>query len=204
MPDKLHQTDTSRTFPIRWPVAHRDDRQARIIEITDDAATEVFEALSSETARALLSHLHDDPQTASDLAEQVDTSVQNVQYHLQKFSNAGLVEVVDTWYSARGTEMKVYSPTDLSLVLYAGETPGKKRLREALSRVAGAIAILGIVSVIVDYLARAPTETRPESRPEPDPTVIEIAGTAVTPGVIFFLGGLLVLVLGVVWWYRRR
>lgn len=197
-------------FPVRWPVAHREDRPNRIIEITADEATEVFEALSSETARTLLSSLHDDPQTASDLVEQVDTSVQNVQYHLQKFSDVGLVEVVDTWYSARGTEMKVYSPSDHSLVLYTGETPGKSRLREVLSRGAGAIVILGIMSVLVDYIAR--TLTRQDSgegvdhtlSPEPNPTVIEIAGSTVTPGMIFFFGGLFLLALGVVWWYWWR
>lgn len=74
MPDKLQQEDPG-TFPARWPVAHRDDRPTRIIEIADDDAPEVFDALSSDTARSLLSHLHADPQTASDLAERVDTSV---------------------------------------------------------------------------------------------------------------------------------
>lgn len=207
MLDEVRQKGTSRTFPVRWPVTHREDRPARIVEITDSDATEIFDSLSSETARALLSHLHDEPQTASGLSEQVDTSVQNVQYHLQKFSDAGLVEVVDTWYSARGNEMKVYSPADHSLVLYTGETPGKKRLRDVFSGGAVAIAILGIMSVLIDHLVR--TLTRPDTGEgvdhtiSHDPTVIEITGIAVTPGMLFFLGGLFLLALGTVWWVNN-
>lgn len=212
MSDKQLQTDSSRVFPLRWPVTHREDRPARIIGFTDEGANEVFEALSSETARALLQSLHDDPQTASDLAEQVGTSVQNVQYHLQKFSAAGLIQIVDTWYSSRGTEMKVYSPSNQSLVLYTGEAPGKKRLREALSRGAGAIALLGIVSVGLDFLIRALAPTDPTAVgeaggdtgvPAGAPTVIELAGIAVTPGLLFFLGGLFLLALGTVWWFNN-
>lgn len=209
MPDEIQQEDAAGTFPARWPVTHRDDRPTRIIEIADDTAPEVFDALSSDTARTLLSHLHADPQTASDLAEQVDTSVQNVQYHLQKFMDVGLVEVVDRWYSARGTTMKVYSPTDRTLVLYAGDSPDTKRISEALSRVLGTIAILAVVSAIVDYLLRvsAPSDDRSAAGgggrvpPEPDPGIVAIAGLDISAGMVFFLGGVFVLTLGLVWWY---
>lgn len=154
MSDEVQSDERTRVFPMRWTVRTKNDRPARILELTDEGATEVFESLSSETARALLVHLHDDPQTASDLADRLDTSLQNVQYHLQKFQNAELVDVVDTWYSARGTEMKVYSPTHHSLVLYTGTTPGETGLGDMLTRLVGAIAILAIGSVVFDRIVR--------------------------------------------------
>lgn len=217
MPNKIQQENRSGTFPVRWPVGHRDDRPTRLIEITDHGAGEVFDALSSDTARSLLSHLHTDPQTASDLAEQVGTSVQNVQYHLQKFTDAGLVGVIDRWYSARGTEMKVYSPTDRTLVIYAGTSPNTKPFRELLSQVVGAIVTIGVVSAGINYLIRALAQLRNRGAdagggdggggrvpPEPDPSIVEILSMDVSVGMIFFVGGLFVLALGVVRWYWWR
>ncbi|WP_458210243.1 ArsR/SmtB family transcription factor [Haladaptatus sp. NG-SE-30] len=209
MPDEVQSDERTRVFPMRWTVRPNDDRSARILELTDEGATEVFESLSSETARALLAHLHDDPQTASDLADRLDTSLQNVQYHLQKFQNAELVDVVDTWYSARGTEMKVYSPTHHSLVLYTGTAPGETGLDDMLARLVGAIAILAIGSVAFDWIVRTLGRRHVDrgggSPPlSPDPPLLEIAGMAISPGVVFFVGGLFVVALGVGWWYWRQ
>lgn len=76
-----------------------------------------MQAVSSSTARALLRVLQVDPAPASDLAEAVDTSLQNVQYHLDRLCEVGLVEAVDTWYSTRGRQMTVYAPTAKRLVV---------------------------------------------------------------------------------------
>ncbi|MFB6361226.1 MAG: ArsR/SmtB family transcription factor [Halobacteriales archaeon] len=81
------------------------------MDLTADTAESVFEALGSETARSILAALEDDPATASDLADRVETSLQNVQYHLGNLEAADLVAEVGTWYSSRGTEMTVYAPT---------------------------------------------------------------------------------------------
>lgn len=212
MTDKLQQEDSTQVFPLRWPVFPREDRNPRVVEISDGNADEVFSALSSDTARALLSHLHDSPKTASDLAETVGTSVQNVEYHLQKFKRSELVEVVDTWYSTRGTEMKVYAPTDRSLVLYTGDKPGERPLDEALVQMLGGVGVLGIGSAIVDWLARkharpvledsqtardtsgnVTDELAGEGVKQIDPAMFEIGGITISPGILFFVGGLFIL-----------
>lgn len=106
-------------FPLRFDVD--DERNGRrVVDISGEAASTVIPALASETARALLVCLNDAPETASGLAESSDTSLQNVLYHLGSLREAGLVRVVDTWYSSRGVEMKVYAPTFESLVIVAG------------------------------------------------------------------------------------
>lgn len=211
MSDDLEQKNASSAFPLRWPTSSREERRPEILELSDERATEVFDALSSETARRLLSRLHDDPCTASDLADSADTSVQNVQYHLKKFMSAGLVEVVDVWYSSRGTEMKVYSPTNKSLVLYTGESPNETPLRDILSRVLGAVAVLGFASVLLDQIVRAlfPGASGPVSL-NFDGTVNGASdatgsiGLPLSPGVLFFIGGLFIILLGLVWWYWRQ
>jgi DNA-binding transcriptional ArsR family regulator len=211
MSENQEQENTSSIFPLRWPTSAHEDRRPEIIELRDDQATEVFDALSSETARGLLSRLHDEPHTASDLASMADTSVQNVQYHLKKFTSAGLVEVVDVWYSSRGTEMKVYGPSNKSLVLYTGESPDETPLRDILSRVLGAVAILGFASTLLDQIVRAlaPETSTPVSQ-NADEIVIGASdatgsiGLSLSPGILFFVGGLFVLLLGLVWWYWRQ
>lgn len=212
MADNVQQEETSGVLPRRWPVSPTDDRTPRLVELSEDDATAVFDALSSETARALLSELHEDPQTASDLAETVGTSVQNVHYHLEKFEDADLVEVRDTWYSSRGAEMDVYAPTNHSLVLYTGNHPENPSLGDALTRLLGGIGILGVASILVDQLARRladPTGAtdgdliRGPVSSHPDPTAFEISGVTVSPGLVFFVGGLFVLLIGMGWWYNR-
>ncbi|MFT4949277.1 MAG: DNA-binding transcriptional ArsR family regulator [Natronomonas sp.] len=82
-------------FPLRSSV-DLGDREPRLVDMDDERADEVFGALASGTTRQVLSALHGEPQTASDLAEVTDTSVQNTQYHLEKLRNVDLVEPVDT------------------------------------------------------------------------------------------------------------
>jgi DNA-binding transcriptional ArsR family regulator len=128
--------------------------EPRVVGLDSDDADELIDALSSDTTRAVLAALHDEPGSASDLADRVDTSLQNVQYHLGKLQDAGLVEVGDTVYSEKGREMDVYTPADRALVVVAGQEEETAGLRAALSRLLGGIGVLGVASVVVDRLAR--------------------------------------------------
>lgn len=141
----------SRLFPIKTPV-ERESGEPRLVDIDEDAADEVFSALASETARTILATLYDDPATASEVAERADTSLQNARYHLQKLVDADLVAVVDTWYSERGTEMKVYAPASDSVVVFAGEAEDRGTLRTVLAEFLGAAALLAVASLLVQRL----------------------------------------------------
>jgi len=142
----------AKLFPFRSEDV-RSSTEPRLVDIDDNAAEEVFAALSSDTARAILSRLYESPETASGVAEAADTSIQNARYHLEKLEAAGLVEPIDTWYSSRGTEMTVYGPTNEPLVVAAGNEESKGVLRRALERVVGAVAVLALASVVIDRLA---------------------------------------------------
>lgn len=131
------------------PDTTTEDTEPRVVGVDDENADALLSALSSGTARALLSACHDNPAPPSDLADEVDTSLQNAQYHLKKLEDAGAVEVVDTAYSAKGREMDVYAPADQPLVILAGEEENKSTLKSALSRLLGAVGILGVASLAV-------------------------------------------------------
>jgi DNA-binding transcriptional ArsR family regulator len=86
----------------------------------DDDPSDVLQALSSETAQAILGTLRNEPKPVSDIAEVVDTSLQNAQYHIGRLVKADLVEPVDVWYSPKGREMSVYALAAEELLVQFG------------------------------------------------------------------------------------
>ncbi|WP_136591108.1 ArsR/SmtB family transcription factor [Salinigranum halophilum] len=82
-----------------------------------EEAGPVLDSLTSKTAQSILVELSDEPGTPGEVADRVDTSLQNVGYHLSKLEDAGLVTVVGTRYSSKGREMSVYASAVRSLVI---------------------------------------------------------------------------------------
>jgi DNA-binding transcriptional ArsR family regulator len=103
----------------------------------EDADDEVFDALTSETARSLLAALYEEPRAASELADSVGTSLQNARYHLDNLQSAGIVDVVGTCYSSKGTEMDIYAPAGDPLMLVVGDDEEAGPVRQALRSLAG-------------------------------------------------------------------
>ena len=143
-----------------------EDAEPRVVGLDDDDADDVLGALSSTTARELFAALTDDPAHPSALAERVDTSLQNVQYHLGKLEDAGMVEVVDTAYSEKGREMDVYAPADRPLVLFAGDEEEQTLLDRALGRLLGGVGVLAGASLAVKGLVGAEQSAQGESTVE--------------------------------------
>ncbi|PSP54651.1 ArsR family transcriptional regulator [Halobacteriales archaeon QS_1_67_19] len=193
--------------------------EPRVIGVDSDDADDLLGALSSDTARELLAALHDDPATPSELADEVDTSLQNAQYHLDKLEDANVIDVVDTVYSEKGREMNVYAPTDQPLVVFAGSEEDTTGLKAALSRLLGAFGALGLLSLAVQQVygdelglgspfgtggadsAESASETMSAQTADAAQRTAEAAGSAVPPGALFFAGGALILLLGFAWWY---
>ena len=141
----------SRLLPS-LPDATPEEREPRVVGVDDDEADDLIAALGSETARAILSTLHDRPATKSEIAEEVDTSLQNVQYHLSRLDEADLVDVVDTAYSEKGREMDVYAAADEPLVLFAGGSEESTGIRTALMRLLGGYGLIGLAAVAAQRL----------------------------------------------------
>jgi len=138
-------------FPFRSDV-DVDADESRFVRIDDDAADEVFDALSSRTARSILAATYEDPRPASELADAADTSLQNARYHLDGLSEAGLVRVADTWYSERGTEMKVYAPSNDSVVVVASDDETTAGAFDALKRLLGAVGAVSVGALVLQAL----------------------------------------------------
>jgi DNA-binding transcriptional ArsR family regulator len=125
------------------------DGEPRVVGVDSEDADELLAALSSATARRIVAALHDEPAPPSKVAEEVDSSLQNVQYHLGRLEDAGVVEVAGTAYSEKGREMDVYAPADQPLVIVAAEEEETTGLKAALSRLLGGVAALLVGSAAV-------------------------------------------------------
>lgn len=204
---------TSSGDDARGTVAATDpdgSSEARVLGLDSTDADAVLGAVASDTARAVLEALHEEPSTASGLADRVDCSLQTVQYHLDNLSEADLVTVVDSATSPKGQEMDVYDPTRRPVVVYAGEGDDGDDLRSMLTRLVSGVGFLGLLSLLVQELFggdRAPTtEATRDTGVSLSAEAAETAGAAggVEPGLLFFAGGLVVLVAYLGLWYLRR
>ncbi|AQL42477.1 hypothetical protein BV210_07025 [Halorientalis sp. IM1011] len=164
-------------LPSEPDTSAAEEAEPRVIGVDSEDADDVLSALTSETARQVLSELHDDPAPPAALSERVDTSLQNVQYHLEKLEDAGAIEVIDQIYSEKGREMNVYAPADRPLVIMAGgNDDDRSSLRTALSRFLGSLGIVGIASLAIQAAignggflnptgSQSPTDSDPAAGP---------------------------------------
>jgi DNA-binding transcriptional ArsR family regulator len=127
--------------------------RTRVIGVDSDDADDLIGALSSETAREMLSELHEKPATPSEVADRAGTTVQNARYHLENLKEAGLIEVEGTRYSPKGREMDVYAPAE-PLVMFVGREEDSASIRDAVKRFFGTVGVIGIAAVFVEYLFR--------------------------------------------------
>jgi len=188
------------------------DSQLRIAEMNDDDAVQIFKSLSGESACCIYREIQESPKTASELQQVVDTSIQNIHYHLDKLEEAGLIEPVNVRYSKKGTEMSVFGPTHSPLIISFASESTNSDVRVALARLFSAVTILGLVSIGVElFVARviSPETSRDVSGnnvsatpPQfTDPSQLEMLLRS--PGLLVFVGGLLIISVYVTWQYAR-
>lgn len=183
------------------------DGGTRLLWLDDDDADTLLGSLSSDTARSVLVALHEQPRTASELAEQVDTSLQNVRHHLENLTEADLVETTETRYSVKGREMKVYAPVNDSLVVCVGDSTERTSLLSSLRQYLGAVAALVAGSLLVH--AAFTTGLAGIDGPASPRVTDSVGGSGdllgvLSPGAAFLAGGLVVLLVVALTAYRNQ
>ena len=170
--------------------------------MADGDADEVLDALAPETRRRTFRALFDEPATTSELADRLDTSLQNVHHHLSTLREAELVEPIDTVYSEKGNEMTVYAPASDPLV-FVGDGDRLGPVERSLSGVVGGLGLLAAASLLVQWAAERLARARlpaddigPASSVPADPASSEslawLVFSVLEPGLLFFLGCLVV------------
>jgi DNA-binding transcriptional ArsR family regulator len=194
--------------------ANPDPDEPRVLDIEGADADRAFEALSSETARRILSVIYDQPRTPTEVREEVGTSLQNVHYHLDKLESADLIEPAGTGYSEKGNEMTVYAPRSEALVLFAGHDHDRSRLESLLGRVGAMFLVLVTATAAIALLTRQRAEQAGADQGVSlaSESAADGAGGAATqpglvdailadPAALFFLGGVVMLVAVTAYWY---
>lgn len=188
-------------LPFR-PAVDQRNAAPRVVDLDEEAADRVIDALSAETARDIYRTVSAEPRTPPELAEAVDCSLQTVHYHLQSLEEAELVESGGTGYSERGVEMTVYRAADRPLILTTADEETGSQLRDFLSRILGVLAGLAVVALLAQWLA-PPPGTGPTGVNATAP-VGDASGYPWPPGILVFAGGVVALLLVVAVWYWRR
>lgn len=186
---------------------------AEVVGVDSDAADDLISALGSETARTVLTTIHDDPASPSELADRLDMSIQRVHYHVQNLLDADLVEAVDTTRADGGNEMTVYGPTERPVVVFAG-TDERSDLRSMLSGLLSAFGILTVASLLVQQVLGDGVDALlgggggagdgGSGMSTASAEAVSQGATGPPPGVVFFLGGAVVLLAAAAVWYWRR
>jgi hypothetical protein len=97
------------------------------------------------------------------------------------------------------------------LVVVAGRESEAEGLRAALTRLVGAVGVLALVSVAVQLLSGGASTGAGEAASADSAEAVRVtaeatatgAASGLPPGLVFFCGGLAVLVVGLVAWYVR-
>jgi DNA-binding transcriptional ArsR family regulator len=184
-------------LPSTNDVSGRQEGDVQVLGVSEDKTANVFEVLSSETARCVLAEIYDDPAPPSELAARLDLSLQNVSYHIENLEDADIIQTVDTWYSEKGKEMNVYAPADDPVVVFIGTHERKSSFLDLLKNIFRAIAVLLLIPLVLSLYQSLGSigAAGPESPNQLLPSI---------PGLEFFLGGLFVLGLVIIWWVWNR
>jgi len=186
------------------PVNTSQEGEVQIIGLESEEMETVVNALSSDTARELLVEIYDNPTVPSELADRLDMTLQRVSYHLDKLEDAGLLRIVDTRYSEKGQEMNIYAPAADPLIMFVGTEERRSSFTNLIKRIIPAITLLAIVSYVVQRIIELLRATPGGGGPGGEPVPVE---PVVAPGILVFLGGLLIIGVVTGWWvwhHRER
>lgn len=195
------------------------------LEPGEEQAQKIAKAMSSPTAGDLLRSLSDSPKSTTALAEELHIPLTTAKYHLGNLLDAGVIEVADTRWSAKGREIKIYSLKNQILIVAPGRASAIGMMKKYAATLGVFIAGTALLTLYLPFLqgAKASSEDMMVFTGAP-PEAIQItdampiaaravggAGTSLPPMVhefvmAFFLGGCLVLLALIVYeaihWFR--
>lgn len=140
-------------LPTRSETTVTRSEEPTIVFLDEDRAEDVLSAVQSNTARTVLQELIQEPASPSDLATEMDMSVESISYHLDNLLEQQLIEEYDTVYSEKGREMAVYGVAEDPLVLIFGSNEDDEKLLTTFSRLASAVGPIGILIALKESLS---------------------------------------------------
>lgn len=174
----------------------QEEENVVVLEQGSIQAQKIAKAMASPTAGDLFNTLSDGPLTATALAEQTGFPLTTVKYHLNNLLDADLIEVVDSRWSEKGREMKIYGVKDQVVVLAPRKRPDVRHIVERYGVIAGAVTVgCAVLLAIPNMLSRYfPTQNPGIALArEVAPPTFDMFGFMQNAVLIFFCGAILVL-----------
>ena len=175
-----------------------EEENVVVLEQGSVPAQKIAKAMASPTAGDLFNTLSDGPLTATALAERTGFPLTTVKYHLNNLLDADLIEVVDSRWSEKGREMKIYGVKDQVVVLAPRKRPDVRQIVERYGVIAGAVAVgCGVVLAIPNMLSHILPQQNPGISVAREITevapVFDWAAFVQNAVLIFFVGAIIVL-----------
>lgn len=114
-----------------------------VIQPGDERAQKIARAMASQTANAIIQAFGGEPLTSSEVARRMKIPITTASYHIENLLDAGLLEVMETRWSEKGREVKVYGLANQVLIIASPSSD----LRSVLRKYATLFGIVVLASV---------------------------------------------------------
>ncbi len=114
-----------------------------VIQPGDERGQKIARAMASQTANAIIQAFGGGPLTSSEVARQMKIPITTASYHIENLLAAGLLEVMETRWSEKGREVKVYGLANQVLII----APPASDLRSVLQKYATLFGIVVLASL---------------------------------------------------------
>ncbi len=114
-----------------------------VIQPGDERAQKIARAMASQTANAVIQAFGGGPLTSSQVARQMKIPITTASYHIENLLDAGLLEVMETRWSEKGREVKVYGLANQVLIIASPASD----LRSVLQKYATLFGVVVLASL---------------------------------------------------------
>ncbi|KLK87815.1 ArsR family transcriptional regulator [Methanoculleus sediminis] len=114
-----------------------------VIQPGDEKAQRIARAMASQTANAIIQAFGGGPLTSSEVARRMKIPITTASYHIENLLDAGLLEVMETRWSEKGREVKVYGLANQILIIASPASD----LRSVLQKYATLFGIVALASL---------------------------------------------------------
>ena len=118
-----------------------------LVDLNEKKTKKLAETITSDTSRKILNYLAEkEHDTEANIAKQLNMAISTVHYHLQKLTEANLVNVNEYHYSPKGREVNHYKLANKYIIIAPKKVSGLKEKLKGILPV-GIIA-LGVSAVL--------------------------------------------------------
>lgn len=119
-----------------------------LLDPADARAQQIGRAIASPLAGEILRRFASGPMTLSRISEELSVPINTAKYHVENLLEAGLLEVVDTRYSEKGREMKLYGLRNQVVIV----APRRADVRALLTKYASIFTLIISITLFLAIL----------------------------------------------------